>query len=51
MRNYCYIVYFTSGPSVKVYAGCESQAFILAQAERIKGGYDYLNVSCANIVE
>jgi len=41
MTTYPFDVHFKIGPSIRVHAFNIEEARILAQAERIKGGYDY----------
>ena len=42
MRRELYTVIFFKGDPVKVYAFCEKEAAIVAQAQKIKDGLDYV---------
>lgn len=48
MKYYQYLVQFIKGYEL-VYAMCEQEAVILAQAERIKKGLSYEILSCIEL--
>lgn len=51
MRQYCYNVKFLVGGSEQVFASNETNAIVLAQAERIKKGLDYHHIKEISVIE
>lgn len=51
MKQYCYFVKFNTTQTEQVFAFCEAEAIILAQAKQIKKGNEYKHIKSVEIID